>query len=94
MAGLTAVVVVWADAHAGPERWTALEELDDDGEYLVESCGWLLPVDQGGKPDHVTLAQSLTPDEHVDHVIHIPVSMVRTIASITQRQVQSDRATP
>lgn len=94
MAGLTAVVVVWADAHAGPDRWTPIEDLDDDGEYLVESCGWLVPVGDGGKPDHVTLAQSYTPDEHVDHVLHIPISMVRSIASITQRQVQSDCATP
>lgn len=83
MARLTAAVVRWADAHAGTEHWTPLDELEDDGEYLVESVGWLLPVDEGGKPDHVTLVQSVTPDEHVDHVIHIPVSMVRTIASVS-----------
>lgn len=83
MARLTAAVVRWADAHAGVEHWTALEELDDDGEYIVESVGWLLPVDEGGKADHVTLVQSLTADDHVDHVLHIPVSMVRTIASVS-----------
>ena len=95
MAGLTAVVVHWADAHAGTEHWTPVEELDDDGEYIVASVGWLLPVDEGGKPDHVTLVQSLTVDDHVDHVLHIPVSMVRTIASITPQHVVSQvAATP
>ena len=83
MARLTAVVVSWADAHAGMEHWTPLTDLEDDGEYIVSSVGWLIPVDEGGKAEHVTLAQSLTPDDDVDHVIHIPVSMVRTIASIT-----------
>lgn len=83
MARLTPVVVRWADAHAGLEHWTPIDELEDDGEYIVESVGWLLAPDDGGKADHVTLAQSLTPDDQVDHVIHIPVSMVRNLASIS-----------
>ena len=89
MAGLTAVVVVWADAHADVEQWTPLEDLDRDGEYLVKSCGWLIPVDLGGKADHVTIAQSLTPDDMVDHVLHIPVSMVRTLASMAMPRLDS-----
>lgn len=83
MARLTAVVVRWADAHSGAEQWTPIDEMDDDGEYLVESVGWLIPVDEGGKPNHVTLAQSLTPDDAVDHILHIPTSMVRNIASVS-----------
>lgn len=96
MAGLTAVIVRWADAHAGTEHWTPLEELDDDGEYIVSSVGWLLPVDEGGKADHVTVVQSVTADDHVDHVLHIPVSMVRTLVSITSPQdvVSPIAATP
>lgn len=96
MAGLTAVIVRWADAHAGTEHWTPLEELDDDGEYIVSSVGWLLPVDEGGKADHVTVVQSVTVDDHVDHVLHIPVSMVRTLVSITSPEyvVSPIAATP
>lgn len=83
MAGLGAAIVRWADAHAGADHWTPLGEMDDDGEYIVQSVGFLVPVDEGGKPDHVTLVQSITPDDHVDHVIHIPVGMVRTIVSVS-----------
>jgi len=89
MAGLTPVIVTWADAHAGVDHWMPLDELEDDGEYLVQSVGWLLPADDGGKQGHVTVAQSLTPDEHVDHVLHIPVSMVRTLVIVTPQDVVS-----
>lgn len=82
MVGLTGfdgvmLLVVWADAHGDGDGWTSLEEIDDDGEYLVRSVGFLLSVEHGGKDGHVTLAQSLTPDDMVDHLIHIPVGMVR-----------------
>lgn len=80
MAKLSVVLVRWADAHAGVEHWHSLEELEDDGEYIVQSVGWLIPVGDGGKDGHVTLVQSLTEDEQVDHVLHIPVAMVRSVA--------------
>lgn len=74
------ILVVWADAHAGPEHWSSRNDIEDDGEYLVQSIGWLLTVGEGGKEQHVTMAQSWTPDDDVDHVIHIPVGMVRSMA--------------
>lgn len=80
MAGLNVVLVRWADAHAGVEHWHALSDLEDDGEYIVQTVGWLIPADEGGKNGHVTLAQSWTMDEQVDHVIHIPVAMVRSMS--------------
>lgn len=72
------VVVVWADAHAGPGHWAELDTEDKD-EYLVRSCGFLLSTEQGGKPEHITLAQSYTPDLDFDHVLYIPKGMVRHI---------------
>lgn len=73
------VVVTWADAHAGPDEWCDPAEMDDTGEYLVVSLGHLLPSGEGGKDGHVTVAQSLTPDGHVDHILHIPTGMVRSL---------------
>lgn len=83
MAGLELVRVIWADAHSGPQEWQPLEEMDVAGEYLVESVGHLVPVTQGGKVDHVTLAQSITPESYVDHVIYIPSAMVRSMETLT-----------
>ena len=74
------LLIVWADAHAGPEQWSSLNEIEDDGEYLVHSIGWLLVTGEGGKDRHVSIAQSWTPTDDVDHVIHIPLGMVRSMS--------------
>lgn len=74
------VIVVWADAHSDGDGWTPRDELGQDGELLVRTCGWLLPVGEGGKEGHVTVAQSITPHDDVDHVIHIPTGMTRTVS--------------
>lgn len=68
--------IYWADAHAGEGRWGDLEETDS-GEHIVRSCGFLIEEENGGKKLHVTIAQSFTPDGFYDHVIYIPVGMVR-----------------
>lgn len=86
MAGLAIVRVDWADAHAGPEHWTALDEMEDDGEYIVSSVGYLLPTSDGGKDGHVTLVQSITPHDDVDHTLHIPVGMVRKCVVLCNAQ--------
>ena len=70
----TMVLVEWNDAHAGDnDTWTPLEDIEDTGYYVVKSVGWLLPDAKAG---HVTIAQSLTPDEQVDHLLHVPAGMV------------------
>jgi hypothetical protein len=46
---------------------------------MVLSCGFLLAVEQGGKPDHVTIYQSKTDSDDVDGVLCIPVAMVKTL---------------
>ena len=71
------VEIYWADAHAGEGRWSDLEETDS-GEHIVRTCGYKIDEQHGGKKLHVTIAQSFTPDGFYDHVIYIPVGMVRT----------------
>ena len=75
------VLVTWADAHSGVATWTPIDSLDKD-EMLVFTCGFLLATVDGGKPDHITIYQSRTPNNDVDHVLHVPVAMVQTIQTI------------
>ena len=75
-------LVIWADAHSDSTGWTGKREFHEEGEYLVHSIGWLIPTTDGGKEGHITLCQSYTPDEDVDHVLFIPQGMVRKISKI------------
>lgn len=68
------VIVKWMDAHSGDTTW---HELDDKEPYIIESCGFLIAETEGGKPGHVTIVQSITPDEEMDHVLYIPQAMVQ-----------------
>lgn len=71
------VIVKWADAHSGEQTW---HELTDEEPYIIDSCGFLVPEGEGGKPNHVTIVQNITPDEDVDHVLYIPAGMVQSIS--------------
>lgn len=74
------ILLVWADAHAGEnESWVAVEDVEDSGEYLVSSIGWVI---DGAKEKHVTIAQSWTQDDQVDHLLHIPLSMIRKVHAL------------
>jgi hypothetical protein len=72
------VLVTWADTHSGGIGWTPISDIDQD-EYLIHTCGFLLATSDGGKADHVTVFQSRTADDDLDHILHIPVAMVRKI---------------
>ena len=74
----TMVVVRWHDAHSATDTWTPITDIDQD-EYLIQTCGFLLATSDGGKADHVTVYQSRTDDDDLDHILHIPVAMVRKI---------------
>lgn len=90
------VHVRWADAWAdGDPGWRHLEEIEDEGEYLVDTVGWLLHVGDGGQTGHVTVAQSIGErDDAVDHVINIPLGMVRTISVCRGKQVDLAKVMP
>jgi hypothetical protein len=71
------VEIYWADAHCGNSGWLTLDEYEDDGEVIVRTCGYLIPVgDPGSKDKHVTLWQSICDGDGI-HPFHIPVDMVR-----------------
>jgi hypothetical protein len=84
---VTVVLVTWHDAHSGAESWINIKDLDTEPAE-VESVGFLLATSDGGKPDHVTLYQSRNEDS-VDHVLHIPVRMVRTMKVLMELEIKT-----
>ena len=72
------VHITWLDAHSGTDQWTQADNLDPE-VCLVHTAGFLLP---DGKTGHVTIYQSRTPSNDIDHVLHVPVAMVQTIQTI------------
>ena len=72
-------LIYWADACGGDAGWLTLDEVEDDGEVLVQSVGFLVPVgDPGSKENHITLLQSFHDGEGIN-LFYIPVAMVRKI---------------
>ena len=77
------VIVEWADAHQSTMHWTSITELDNSGERMIRTVGFLLTVEDGGKEEHITIAQSWDNEEElVDNVLHIPISMVRQMSAV------------
>ena len=84
---MTVVLVTWHDAHSGAESWINIKDLDIEPAE-VQSVGFLLATSDGGKPEHVTLYQSRNEDS-VDHVLHIPVGMVKHIKVLMDLETNS-----
>lgn len=73
------IMVQWIDAHAGDEGgWHGLDP-DDKDDYINRTVGFLIPTAEGGKPNHVTIGQSISQEGLFDHVIHIPLIMVKSM---------------
>lgn len=84
---LTIVLIKWADASGEEPGWLSLEELEDDGEVLVSTVGFLIPADEpGGKQDHVSVMQSYHEGEAI-HVFRIPVGMVRSMSVLGCKEI-------
>ena len=76
------VLVRWADACGEEPGWLSLDTLEDDGEVIVNSVGFLIPQDEpGSKQDHITLMQSFHDGEGI-HIFRIPAGMVRSMSVI------------
>lgn len=74
------VLVKWADAHAYEGgSWVYPSDIEDTGDYIVQTVGWLLTEDNGGFKNHVSVAQSWGADDAIDHIINIPSGMVRSL---------------
>jgi len=54
-----------------------LDELKDDGSYDVNTLGFLLEPNFGGKKNHVSICQSWGQDDYIDSILHIPIKMVK-----------------
>lgn len=77
------VLVRWADAHCSEGGWLDLESFADDGEMIVSTVGFLIPVPEAGsKKGHLTLWQTLCDGEGI-HAMHIPSEMVRSILLVS-----------
>lgn len=85
-------LVNWHDAHAEAYEWTDITEVGKEGPYLVKSAGWLLESDRGAKPGHISIAQSLTCDQNVDSVIHIPQAMVVSVQTFDDPEATNEQA--
>jgi hypothetical protein len=78
------VLCRWADAHMSQAGWQDLLDVEDDGEEIVESVGFLVPQGEpGSKMGHVTLWQTYA-DGQAIHAMHIPVAMVRELHLLTR----------
>jgi hypothetical protein len=80
------ILLVWADAHAGDnDSWVPIEDVTDTGEYLVSTVGWVV---DGAKDKHVSIAQSWTQDDQVDHILHVPIGMIRQVHALSPVETQ------
>jgi hypothetical protein len=71
-------LVEWDDAHADRSGGWVIPADIEFHPYHVVSVGWRLEVDA----DHVSLVQSLGDDGACDHVLHVPLGMVRNISRV------------
>lgn len=73
------VVVEWHDAHVGTDGWEARQDLVDDGPAVIQTCGFLLTPEQGGKKNHVSIVTTWSEDDMVHSVFHVPEQMVQKV---------------
>jgi len=83
----SAVWVLWHDAHSIESSWVSLDEIENQ-PAVVESVGWLIPH---CVENHIVIAQSLLDDEG-DHILAIPVGMVRGMKTILRSDNVAGRA--
>ena len=72
------ILVVWHDAHSIGDTWMPLPV--DVEPCIVSSIGYLIP---DAKPDYVVIAQSYTNEEMYDHLLAIPVGMIKETKLLT-----------
>lgn len=84
-------VVIWHDAHSDEaDSWVSISRRVDHEPFEVVTVGIILDSKTGKKRGHVSVAQSLTPSEFVDHVIHIPKAMVVEVIELFDIKVKDE----
>lgn len=71
-------LVEWDDAHADRSGGWVLPADIEFTPYRVTTVGYRLEVDDC----HVSIVQSVGDDGACDHVIHVPLGMVRSVRRI------------
>jgi hypothetical protein len=83
----TVIYIQWADTHLSEPGWLNMDDYEDDGECLVDTVGFLIPIGEPGSKDkHVTVWQTICKEEGI-HAIHIPVAMVRDMKAIDLKNI-------
>jgi hypothetical protein len=92
MARLTGalVEVLWHDAHAATDAWTAPTDVEP-GPAVIHSVGYQIDIEQ--KPGHISLAQSLDDVGNMDGLLCIPLENVRRISALVWRNPTVDPTT-
>jgi len=75
MADHAKVLIIWLDAHAASDGWTAADDMDKE-PCRVSTLGWLIPE---AKEGYVTVAQSIALDGECYHLFCVPVGMVESL---------------
>jgi len=79
------VHVRWLDAHSVGVGWQAADEIED-APCVVCSVGFLISAAKSG---HVVIAQSVTDDGAIDHILAIPVAMISKVTVLSDSSVGS-----
>ena len=79
------VHIRWLDAHSVGAGWQSVDEIDDE-PCVVCSVGFLIT---GAKTGHVVIAQSVTEDGAIDHILAIPVAMISKVTVLSDSSVGS-----
>jgi hypothetical protein len=85
------VIVIWKDAHSDCEGWADPNDTDD-GPYLIRTAGFQLEPGQGKKKGHVSIAQSISADNMIDSVLHIPKRMVVSVSPLELQGAHDGKA--
>jgi hypothetical protein len=84
-------IVIWNDAHSDEaDSWLSISRRVDHSPFEVVTVGIILDSNSGKKRGHVSVAQSLTPSEYVDHVIHIPKAMIVEVIDLFDIEVTDE----
>ena len=73
----TPVCVVWQDAHALSSSWITVDDIAPEPR-LITTVGYVI---QDAKRRHLVIAQSVD-GEALDHVLAIPLGMIRRVEEL------------
>jgi hypothetical protein len=82
---ISLVHVRWFDAHSVGTGWQPIDDIIDE-PCVVCSVGYLI---SDAKFGHIVIAQSITDDSAIDHILAIPVAMISKMTVLSDSSVGS-----